>query len=740
MANSNRRNPIEVRDFTPKADVGNPLPSAVVDASAPFANAAGALESASAKIGQRADAAIRVEARAAGAAAGAQPDWRPTGGSTIAEATYDQAATATYIDKLDAKVSRETRQAYQLWSEQPNRQPSQLSATLDEIRDRILGQDAFPEVRGQVEARFERLRAPLESQAANDLLERTRDGARAALIERAAEAQTSIARAAVNPNDPKAIAAIEQERAALNASYDRAAANGEITREKAAVLKRGNDRDIAMRLGVTRIEQTKTVAELDASEQTLDREFAAGKLKTMGEDAYDAIKKAIDSRRRQLVTEGNRDATLITKRLDSIVEREKQGLAIPPQELEELKLAAAKSDAGMAAYEQMDRKRQLAQRLRGLPPETIEATARMMREQLRVSGGTATAGQNEIIGFVEGLADEKRKGLATDPLGAADRTGLMKVPPLDVSNTEQLEIGTARRVADARAVAREHGREVVYFRPGEVDRVKSIVAQGGDQALTTLQKMIAGAGRDAPAMLAEIGNGAPELAHAGGLLRSGIPQQRDLARDVLEGVRLKGQPGAKLPSIPMADDDEAFKAVFGTSLADQPEDRERIRATARTVFAARAARANVDPKTSEGVDLMQQVYREVGGRVKVGRDEYGGVDGYKPGWFSSRVQIVLPQDVKTGRFGDILSAITDADLAALPGGAPVGGDGQPLKASVLARSYPVRTANGWRFAASADDADRKWLKGSDGRIFTLDLDALAPKLRARVPGAYLGGR
>lgn len=740
MANRNRRNPVEPRDFNPQAQVGQGMPSAVVDSSAPFAAAGGALSQLSSQIGTKADAATRVEARRAGAIAGNEPDFRPTGGSTIAEATFDQAATATYADKLDARISRETREAYQAWSQDPNRQPSQLTATLNEARDRILKDDAFPEIRGQVEARFERLRAPLESQAANDLLERTRDGSRAALVERTAEGQTTIARLAVNPNDPKSIAAIRQERGAIHAGYDRAAANGEITQEKAALLKRQTDRDIAMRLGVTRIEQAKTVAELDASEKTLDREFAAGKLKDMNDDAYDAIKKAIDSRRRQLVTQGNSDAGLITRRLDSIVDREKQGLAIPPQELEELKLAAAKSDQGMAAYEQMDRKRQLAQRLRGLPPETIEATARMMREQLRVSGGTATAGQNEIIGFVETMAEEKRKGLATDPLGTADKTGLLKVSPLDVSNTEQLELGTARRVAEARAVAREHGREPVYFRPGEVDRVKAIVAQGGDQALTTLQRMIAGAGRDAPAMLAEIGNGAPELAHAGGLLRSGIPQQRDLARDVLEGVRLRAQPGSKLPSLPMADDDEAFKAVFGGSLSDQPEDRERIRATARTVFAARAARSNIDPRTSEGTDLMRQVYREVGGRVKVGRDEYGGVDGYKPGWFSSRVQIVLPQDVKAGRFGDVLSAITDADLAALPGGAPIGADGQPLKASVLARSYPVRTANGWRFSATADEADRKWLKGSDGRTFTLDLDALAPKLRARVPGAYLGGR
>lgn len=738
MANSNRRNPVEVRDFNPQARAGEALPTAVVDASAPFANAGNAFDRTSAKLGERADAATRVEARRAGSIAGAEPDFRPTGGSTIAEATFDQAATATYIDKLDARVSRESREAYQAWSADPQRQPSQLSATLDGIRDSIL-KDSFPEIRGQVEARFERLRAPLESQAANDLLERARDSARAAMIERAAEGQTTIARAAVNPNDPKSIAAIQQERAAINAGYDRAASEGVISKEKAAQLKQKNDRDIAMRLGVTRIEQTKTIADLDASEKTLDTDFASGKSK-ISDDAYDAIKKAIDSRRRQLVAEGNRDAGLITKRLDSIVEREKQGLAIPPQELEELKLAAAKSDQGMAAYEQMERKRQLARQLRGLPPETIDATARMMREQLRVSGGTATAGQNEIIGFVEGLADEKRKGLATDPLGTADRTGLLKVTPLDVSNTEQLEIGTARRVAEARAVARENGREPVFFRPGEVDRVKAIVAQGGDQALTTLQKMIAGAGRDAPAMLAEIGNGAPELAHAGGLLRSGIPQQRDLARDVLEGVRLKAQPGAKLPSLSADMDDDAFKKTFGTSLADQPEDRERIRATARTVFAARAAAANIDPKSSEAGDLMRRVYSEVGGRVKVGRDEYGGVDGYKPGWFSSQVKIVLPQDVKAGRFGDVLSAITDADLASLPGGAPVGGDGQPLKASVLARSYPVRTANGWRFAASADETDRKWLKGSDGRIFTLDLDALAPKLRARVPGAYLGGR
>ncbi len=739
MANSNRRNPVEVGSFDPKTQIGQALPSAVVDSSAAMSNAGTALERVSGKLGERADAATRVEAKRAGAIAGNEPDFRPTGGSTIAETTYDQAATATYIDKLDARVSRETREAYQLWSQDPQRAPSQLKENLDKIRESVLA-DSFPDIRGQVEARFERLRLPLEMQAQSDTLERARDGARAALVTRSAEATTTIARLAVNPDDPASQAAIRQERATIHAGYDRAAANGDITQEKAASLKLAADRDIAMRVGMTRVEQLKSVADVDASEKRLDQEFSSGKLKSMSDDAYDAIKKGLEQRRRQLVTEGNRDATLITKRLDSIVEREKQGLAIPPQELEELKLAAAKSDQGMAAFEMMERKRELARRLRGQTPEEIDAFGRVMRDQLRVSGGTASVGQNELIGFIDTMADDKRKALATAPLREADRTGLIKVAPFDPSNTEQLEISTARRVAEARAVARANGREVIYFDPGEVDRVKAVVAQGGDQALGTLQKMIAGAGKDAPAMLAEIGNGAPELAHAGGLLRSGIPQQRDLARDVLEGVRIKAQPGAKLPNVPLAEDDDAFKTVFGSSLSDQPEDRERIRATARAVFAVRAARSNIDAKTSEGTDLLKQVYREVGGRVKVGRDEYGGVDGYKPGWFSSRVQIVLPQDVKAGRFGDILGALTDADLAGLPGGGPIDAEGKPLKASTLARSYPVRTSSGWRFAASPDETDRKWLKGSDGKPFTLDLDALGGRLRSRVPDAFLGGR
>lgn len=737
MANRNRRT-TEVRDFAPQAQAGGALPSAVVDSSGSFSNAAGALERVSGKIGERADAATRIEAKAAGSVAGAEPDFRPTGGSTIAEATFDQAATATYVDRLDAKVSRETREAYQSWSADPNRQPSQLTATLNEIRDRILKDDAFPEIRGQVEARFERLRTPFEAQASTDLLERTRDASRAAVVERAAEGQRSIAQYSTRPDDPKAQKAIAQERNAIRAGYDRAASNGEITQEKAAVLKQNLDRDIAMRLGVTRVEQMKTVADIDASEKRLDSDFGAGKLKTMSEDAYDAIKKAHEARRRQLVTQGNADAALIGKRLDSIVDREKQGLPIPAQELEELKVSSARSDQGMAAYQLMERKRELARRLRGSTPEEIEATGKMMRDQLRVSG--ASAGQADVISFVETMADEKRKALATNPLGEADRTGLIKVAPLDVSNTEQLELGTARRVAEARAVARANGREPVYFQPGEVDRVKAIVAEGGDRALTTIVNMVKGAGTEAPKLLAEIGNGAPELAHAGNLLRSGLPQQRDLARDALEAVRVKAQPGAKLPSIRQADDDEAFREIFGGSLADQPEDRERIRATARSVFTVRAARANLDPTTSEAGDLMRQVYREVGGRVKVGREEYGGAEGYRPTWLSSRVQVVLPQEVKAGRLGDVLGAISDADLAGLPGGGPVGADGQPLKASVIARSYPVRTTAGWRFAASSDEANRKWLRGSDGGIWTLDLDAMAPRLRSRVPDAYLGGR
>jgi hypothetical protein len=742
MANRNRRNP-DVGDFDPQAQIGQPLPTAVAgDSAAPFAAAGSALARTAQKLGERADAATRIEAKREGAIAGAEPGFRPTGGTTIAEATYDQAATATYVDRLDAKVSRETREAYQAWSADPNRQPSQLTARLDEIRDAILKDDVFPEIRGQVEARFERLRLPFETQAGNDQLERQRDAARAAGVEKLAEIQTANARviAAAGGNVAAVEGSVRQQINDGRAVYDRMAKEGTITQEAAAKGKIALERDARMRLGVTAVENLKSVADVDASEKTLDKDFAAGKLPGMNDDAYDAVKKAHEQRRRQLVTQGSADASLITKRLDSLVDREKQGLAIPAQELEELRVAAGRSAEGQAAFDLMERKREMARRLRGFAPEEIEATAKMMRDQLRVSGGTASRAQNDLIGFVEGMAADKRKALATDPLGEADRTGLLKVAPLDVSNTEQLEIGTARRVAEARAVARSNGREPVYFQPGEIDRVKAIVAEGGDRALTTIANMVKGAGTEAPRLLAEIGNGAPELAHAGNLLRANIPQQRDLARDALEGVRLKAQPGAKLPNIPLADDDEAFREVFGGSLADQPEDRERIRATARSVFSARAARTNLDPKSSEAGDLMRQIYREVGGRVKIGREEYGGVEGYRPTWLSSRVSVVLPQEVKAGRLGDVLGAISDADLAGLPGGGPVGADGKPLKASVIARSYPVRTTAGWRFAASADETDRKWLRGSNGAIWTLDLDTLAPRLRSRVPEAFLGGR
>lgn len=691
--------------------------------------------------GRTADRQARIEGKREGEIAGNGPAFRPTGSTSLKGHAYDDAGVATYLDRLDATVSRRTREAFQAWSQDPNRTTGGLTETLDGVRDDVLANDTFAEVRGRVAAQFERLRTPFEIQAQKDAFDRVQDGRRRAGFEKLNESQTTTQRViALDPDNPKAQAAVATQLQSQIDTIEALARNGDITQEQAAKQIASVKQATMMQIGEARIGKMKDTAAIDASEQALERDFAAGKLKNLDAGGYEKLKAAHVQRRQQINAQGSRDASLITDRLKSVVDREKQGFAVPQAEIEDLRMTAGRTPQGQAAFDIAERKRQLAQNLRGQTPEGIDAFGRMMRDQMRVSGAVSGP-QNELVSFVDELATERRKAIETAPLRDADRQGVIKVAPFDFSNTEQLETGMARRVAEAQAVAKHNQREPVYLDPDEVARAKSVIAQGGDQAIESLKRVIAGAGNAAPAVLAEIGNGAPELAHAGALLVNGIPQQREVARDIIEGRRVKGVPGANIPEIDAATDNEAFAKVFGKSLTHQPEDSERLRASARAVFTARAMRGGVLKGTQEASDLLEQVYREVGGQVKVRGADYGGPETYKPSWYKDASTTMLPQYIKRGRFPDVIGAITDLDLKELPGGGPVDKDGAPVKASVLQGYYPVAVRGGYQFAKKSDYHDeRLFLRGSDGGRFTLDLDRLSVRLRPRVPDAFLGGR
>ena len=392
----------------------------------------------------------------------------------------------------------------------------------------------------------------------------------------------------------------------------------------------------------------------------------------------------------------------------------------------------------------------------GSPVEDFPAWAQPHLRQLQASGGrdapsaadlqarpTAPSGgggfssdQAELVQFGRKLVDDARTMLGRDPLGYADRYLRVPIAPLDWGGDSTGIAGQiGDRVATAEAVGRQLRRDPTYLRPDEVERMREIVDKGGVQGTAVVQAIVQGAGTRAPAILKEIGGSAPALAQAGVLVASGAP--RVAADDLLEAQRLKAQPNFRFPSPPR----DAMRMVgeaIGGAYDQYPEDKARIIAAANDIYGARAARFNYDGRDSASQEAYRKALQDAMASTRQGGRQFGGVASYTPGFWSS-YRVAVPNDVDAGRFAQVIRSIRDEDLASLAV-PPRTADGRAFRASDIHGSVPVRYGDGYRFAQGDPRSDDpKWIRGADGNPFVLPWATVAPTLRSRVPGAFLGG-
>ena len=340
------------------------------------------------------------------------------------------------------------------------------------------------------------------------------------------------------------------------------------------------------------------------------------------------------------------------------------------------------------------------------------------------------------------MADQRTE-LGRDPLGLAARKRIVPgIAPLDLALPAQGAAGAdalaaqmRERTAQARAVGAEFGQQPVFLTPEEKARLGELAQAGGDPALTFAAAVVRGAGADAPAILAEIGGHAPVLAQAGNLLASGGDPQA--ARDALEAARLASEvKGATLPYVKPSRAAELARNGLGTAYVAHGEDQVRVVETAKAIAQTRVRRAGVAPDSSEAETIYGRALQEAAGGVFVDGEQFGGVSGYRQGFFQwNTPKVVVPAGVRADRFPDVIRAVTDADLAGLAETA----DGRPYRARDLHQATPVAVGGGYAFAMG-DPAgeDPRYIRGADGNPFVLDWRKFEPILRERAPGAFLG--
>ena len=288
------------------------------------------------------------------------------------------------------------------------------------------------------------------------------------------------------------------------------------------------------------------------------------------------------------------------------------------------------------------------------------------------------------------------------------------------------------RIAAARAAAAAQGGDVRFLTADDKTQLKAVAERGGDRALAAVKGLVQGAGADAPSILREIGGDAPELAKAGDLLVNGGPGADQTAREITQALDLRQVKDARLPE-PPKNAAELMRDEFGAAYLNSPAAQAQTMAAARAIFQRRAYGKIADANSSEARELYREALRAAAGAGKSGGAEYGGVVNYKPGYLW-KYKVAIPPNVRSDRFGEVMGAIRDEDL-----GGATDPAGKPIRARDLRGAIPVRVRGGYAF--SLDDpaeASPRFL-GRPGAPLVLDLEGLAPELRKRVPGAYLGG-
>jgi hypothetical protein len=175
------------------------------------------------------------------------------------------------------------------------------------------------------------------------------------------------------------------------------------------------------------------------------------------------------------------------------------------------------------------------------------------------------------------------------------------------------------------------------------------------------------------------------------------------------------------------------QAVYGEAYAAAPAARMRAVEAARAAFDVRARDRGLSADIlGQSRDEFRRALQEAAGAVFENGEQYGGV-----GRFNGR-RTIVPANVSAERFGRLVEAITDADLAA---NGPIGSNGQPLRARDLRGAQLVAIgANRYRVARGDPDGDRpQWFMNRQGDVWELNFDALETTLRNRRPDLYRGG-
>lgn len=747
MANRRKENIQVDAPFDAKPALPDGLPAVSRLDGTDATRVAGAFGQLAEESGKWADRAAKIEGKQAGEAAGNDPNWRPSGSTTIYGAAADEAGVSTYLNNLDAKVRSGMSDLYQTHQNDPGA----LKSALDQLKAGLTKDDVFPEIAGSFNASFERLRLPLQVKALENWQGIQRDQARASAM--AADSAGATLRRQIILADPggEGTRRSVEDLLATDAVRRRNLVRAEQMTAQEAEKKNQEDRqDTEVSLIEAQAGKLATPEAVRAFQDEFKAKFAAGTLPgKMNADGYDRAMAALDRRVKDLVYRGRTELGDVKKGLDLAISLHEEGMPLSAGEITQLRDRASGLPGGDVLVRDFDAKRRIVDDVRTTPVPLIRRQADAIEAEAARSGQGLTTEQGAKVRYLRERADKKDAALRTDQVEwfRRSRPGVFFSPDFSVpteGTAAFMATQMAARIPKVAEAARQEGVRPLFLSASDKATLKAVGEQGGPRMVEMMEGIVRGAGADAPAVLAEIGGTMPELAKVGVLAASA---RTGTAMEVAQGLALRKQAqiqgGNAAGDLPLPKDTtEIARAHFGSALVFSPEESLATLESAKAIYQKRAAeRGGVDPTSREAKHLFQDSLDAASGAVRIGEHVYGGTAAYKPpNWFfgGGKVKVTLPANVRQDKAPALFGALRDEDLRALPGGPPRDAAGVPYTAADFRGAVPVKVKGGYAFAHGVPGEPGTKLMGPPDKPFVLDLDAMAPVLRQRVPDAYLG--
>jgi len=305
--------------------------------------------------------------------------------------------------------------------------------------------------------------------------------------------------------------------------------------------------------------------------------------------------------------------------------------------------------------------------------------------------GVDTSIELKQLKLAEKMLRNMETQLANDPLTFAMNVGvkdsnnnLIAIENIDLFDPNNTSATIKKRITDAKIIASKYMIQPKFFTEQEKAMLSDFLLTADRQTKMFLMGSIADAGgSDAPAMLAEISNTAPEFAGIGALVADGNTHTANIALRGLDALN----DGFKPINFTPANTDLPFNQKTNKALRYLPKTAKIVREVATAIYAD-TARLSEDFNEDIWLDAIDSA---IGGKVFSNGEYYGGIQEVRG------QPTFVPTEITADMFEDALNGITSETLAAASGGQVI----SEGRAEAIAGALTVPAVGDYKFKVVA---------------------------------------